>query len=58
MVDHLNRKGPPYQPKRPLTDEERKIRSEAMKAFNQKTGRGTALGNSMVRRKRIARKGI
>lgn len=35
-----------------LTEEARRARSDGMKAFHRKTGKGTALGNAMARRSR------
>lgn len=52
MIDHEKRLGHPYQPKRPPTDEERKRRSEAMKAYHLKTHKGTAAGNRVALKSR------
>lgn len=37
---------------RPVSEEERQKRSEAMKEFNRKTGKVTALGNALARRRK------
>lgn len=48
-VDHKRRRGSPYEPKPPLSEEQRLMRAERMKEFHRKTGKGTALGNARVR---------
>lgn len=47
-IDHVKRQGGPYGPKR-MSEEQRRKRSDAMKAFNRKTGKNTALGNARAR---------
>ena len=52
-IDHENRRGQAYSPK-PLTSELRQKRSDAMKAFHRKTGKGTLNANRLLARCRKA----
>ena len=51
MIDHKKRIGRPYSPK-PPSDEQRRKLSETMKAFNEKTGKLTLMGNRIAVRSR------
>lgn len=51
-IDHERRQGGPYAPKPPISEEQRRLRSERSKDFNRKTGKGTLLGNMLSRRAR------
>jgi hypothetical protein len=53
-IDHDGRSGPNYEPK-PVTDETRKKRSEAMKEFNKKTGKVAQTGNGLMQHRRKAK---
>lgn len=52
LIDHERREGHQYAPKPPESDETKRKRSEAMKAFNKRTGKVTALANFQVRRRK------
>ena len=51
-IDHEKRTGHQYAPKPPVSDETKRKRSEAMKAFNRRTGKITAQANSQTKRKK------
>lgn len=55
-IDHENRTGPAYEPKRPRTEEERRLLSEKIKAYNRRTGAITKLGNRLARNKRMGKR--
>jgi hypothetical protein len=52
-INHEKRCGGNYAPKPPITEEARKQRSEAMKDFHRKTGKGTAMGNAQAKRRKL-----
>ena len=51
-LNHKKREGHHYAPKPPVSDEMKRKRSDAMKNFNKRTGKVTALGNSMAKRRK------
>jgi len=51
-IDHKKRQGKPYEPKPPMSDEDRQQRSLAMKAFNKRTGKATLTANAAMKRAR------
>ena len=55
-TDHENRTGPGYAKKRPRTEEERRQLSEAMKAFNRRTGSVTKYANTLAKKTRMAKR--
>ncbi len=54
-IDHENRKGGAYERAAGQSEGTRRAKSEAMKAFHRKTGKGTLIGNARLIRARKPR---